>query len=302
VEEEYMPALLQSRITRRRFLESATLGALVLGVGGISARGADDAEKTFHIALLSDTHLPADKEEAFRGFKPWENFTKITPEVVEAKPELIILNGDGARLEGKVADYEALQMLLKPMLDVAPVCIGMGNHDDRANFLTVFKAVAGEKQKVPNKHVMVIEHDLMRIAVLDSLLYTNKVAGMLGKAQRTWLADWLPTVKDRPVIIFVHHSLGDQEGDIADVERLFALLEPHPHVKAIFYGHSHKWVLGERQGIKLINLPAVGYNFGDGEPVGWVDAKFRKNGVELTMHALGGNMADNGKKFELKWA
>jgi len=296
-----MPELLQSVVTRRRFLESAGLGVLVLGVRGLSAAGADGEEKTFHIALLSDTHLPADKEEAFRGFKPWESFKKITPEVIEAKPELIILNGDAARLEGKVADYEAVQTLLQPMLDVAPVCIGMGNHDDRANFLTVFKAVAGEKQKIANKHVLVIEHELMRIAVLDSLLYTNKVAGMLGQPQREWLADWLPTVKDRPVIIFVHHTLGAAEGDIADVERLFALLEPHRHVKAIFYGHSHKWVLGERQGIKLINLPAVGYNFGDAEPVGWVDAKFRKTGVELTLRAFGGNAVDNGKKFELKW-
>ena len=37
-------------------------------------------------------------------------------------------------------------------------------------------------------------------------------------------------------------------------------------------------------------------------PVGWVEANFHRKGVELTMRAFGGNTADNGKKFDVKWA
>ncbi len=36
--------------------------------------------------------------------------------------------------------------------------------------------------------------------------------------------------------------------------------------------------MSEKQGVKLINLPALGYNFTDHDPVGWVDARFRRNG------------------------
>jgi Icc protein len=192
---------------------------------------------------------------------------------------------------------------LKPINAIAPVCVSMGNHDDRTNFATVFKSNTGEKQKVTGKNVLILEHELMRFVVLDSLMYTNKSAGQLGKAQRDWLAKYLPTANDRPVVIFVHHSLDpEKDGDLVDVDHLFEILKPHPHVKSIIYGHSHVWALSERQGVKLINLPAIGYNFGDKEPVGWVEARFDAKGVELTLRAFGGNTADNGKKFDVKWS
>jgi hypothetical protein len=54
------------------------------------------------------------------------------------------------------------------------------------------------------------------------------------------------------------------------------------------------WNVSERQGVKLINLPALGYNLWQGEPVGWVDARFRRNGVDLTLHAIAGNRAQDG--------
>jgi hypothetical protein len=103
-------------------------------------------------------------------------------------------------------------------------------------------------------------------------------------------------------VIFVHHSLEDNDGDLADVDRLFEIIKPHRQVKAIFYGHSHVWALTERQRVQLINLPAVGYNFRDKDPVGWVDARFHSNGVQLTMHAFAGNTATDGKTFDVKWA
>jgi Icc protein len=60
---------------------------------------------------------------------------------------------------------------------------------------------------------------------------------------------------DKPAIFFVHHTLGEGDGDLLDSNRLFEIIRPHRHVKAIFYGHSHMWQIGEREGVKLINLP-----------------------------------------------
>ena len=73
-------------------------------------------------------------------------------------------------------------------------------------------------------------------------------------------------------------------------------------MKAIFHGHSHSWSISERQGVKLINLPALGYNFWEGEPVGWVDARFRRYGVELTLHAIAGNRAQDGQTTSMIWS
>ena len=139
--------------------------------------------------------MPATATEAF---VPVENLSKVVPQVVASGPELVMVNGDAARLKGMREDYVALKELLAPVAKSAPVCIGLGNHDDRRNFLGVFEDAA--TKSVGGKHVTVIDRGPVRFLVLDSLLYVDKVAGLLGKAQRNWLASFLESSDDRPHI------------------------------------------------------------------------------------------------------
>jgi 3',5'-cyclic AMP phosphodiesterase CpdA len=240
-----------------------------------SAAGEEETRnKETRLALLSDTHIPADRKDEYRKFLPWENLQKVVPQLVDARPEGVIINGDAARLSGEIADYEELKKLLSPVAERAPVSIALGNHDHRENFSKIFPETAADRQKVADKHVLVLETPPVRILLLDSLLYVNKVAGLLGKAQREWLAAYLESSDAKPTVLFVHHTLGDADGELLDVDRFFRVLQPHRKVKAVFYGHSHEYAFGERDGIHLVNLPAVGYNFKDSEPVGWVQARF----------------------------
>lgn len=257
--------------------------------------------KTFHLALLSDTHIPADQKNGHRNFNPWENLKQVVPQVTETEPEGVIICGDAARLEGLEGDYRELRTLLEPIAARSPVFIGLGNHDDRANFNKVFLHPAGEKAGVKDKHVVVIDNEVVRIVVLDSLMYVNKVAGLLGKDQRKWLAEFLATNADKPIVLFVHHTLEDNDGDLMDAEKMFEIISPHRQVKALFYGHSHVWARTQREGIELVNLPAVGYNFRDQDPVGWVDAKFDPEGVSLTLRAIGGNKTEDRRITRLNW-
>jgi 3',5'-cyclic AMP phosphodiesterase CpdA len=166
----------------------------------------------------------------------------------------------------------------------------------------VFPGGGDGAPQIPDRHVMVIEHAVVRIVILDSLLNVNKVEGLLGQRQRAWLAGYLPRAADRPVVLMVHHTLGDGDGDLLDADRLFALIRPHRQVKAVFYGHSHVWSLAQRQGVRLVNLPAVGYNFRDQDPVGWVTAKFQRDGVLLTLHAFAGQRSEDGRTTRIRWA
>ncbi len=298
-----MPILLHNPSSRRSFLKTTALGGVALVVAG--CRGLAPAAATkgeWHLALLSDTHVPGDRVNGYRGFNPWQNLQNVVPRVLESAPEAAILCGDAARLEGKEADYREVAALLEPLAAAVPVCLGLGNHDDRGNFLKVFTQRPGTHPAVDGKCITAIEHPVARLIVLDSLLYTNKVAGLLGKTQRGWLARYLPTLGDRPTVLFVHHTLGNGDGDLLDAGQLFALTKTCRHVKAIFYGHSHVWELGERDRLKLVNLPAVGYNFRDQDPVGWVDARFRTDGVALTLHAIAGNRAEDGKTWFVAWS
>ena len=178
---------------------------------------------------------------------------------------------------------------------------GLGNHDHRENFKQVFTSAPGLNADVRNHHVLVIEESFLRFIVFDSLFYVAKAEGLLGAHQRWWLTEYLKTHTDKPVVLFVHHTLGEGDGDLLDADRLFGIIRPHRQVKAIFYGHSHVWDISERQGVKLINLPALGYNFSADQPVGWVDARFRRGGVDLTMHAIAGHRTLDGQTSRMVW-
>jgi 3',5'-cyclic AMP phosphodiesterase CpdA len=266
-----------------------------------SSAVAEDNSTEAHLALLSDTHIPADPTNEYRGFRPVDNLRQVVPQVISADPQAVIVNGDAARLEGLKEDYDSLKDLLTPIASRAPIYIGLGNHDDRRNFFGVFADAAGD-EKVSGKHVAVFERGPVRFIVLDSLLYVDKVAGLLGKAQRDWLAGFLESSDDRPHVLFVHHTLGDGDGDLLDVDRLFKNISQHKKVKALFYGHSHRYAQERRGHIHLINLPAVGYNFNDSQPVGWVDARFSRQGVSMVLRAVGGNRLGDGKTTTIEWA
>src|SRR5204863_8941515 len=142
-------------------------GALILE---LEVTGDDPSpnEKPVRFALLSDTNIPADAENQYRGFFPSQNLKKIVPEVAASRPEGVIIDGDAARLTGEVADYEAFKHLLAPLAGQTPVYIGLGNHDDRDHFFKVFDNPSGTRQKIAGKHVLVIERSSLRFIILDS--------------------------------------------------------------------------------------------------------------------------------------
>lgn len=252
-----------------------------------------------HWALLSDTHIAADPLNENRGFRPAENLKKVVGEVARTRPETVLVNGDVARLEGLPGDYAAFKTAIEPLSKTAPLCMTLGNHDHRKNFTAAFSE--GDQRPVKDKHVVVLEQAPIRAILLDSLMVTNQTPGFLGKAQRTWLSEYLESASKMPTLIFVHHTLDDRDASLLDSERLLAIVRPHRQVKAIVYGHSHVYRYDSLDGMHLINLPAIGYNFADTEPVGWVDAVFTGQGGELKLHAIGGNTALNGKTTSLSW-
>lgn len=290
-------------IDRRSFIKAGlgTVGAL-FALGPMDSLGADaGAQKVARFALLSDTHIPADIENNYRGFYPYQNLLKVVPDVVSYSPDAAVITGDLARLTGELGDYANLKKLLEPLVEKAPVFMGLGNHDNRENFLKAFQQPPGQKPSVSGKHVVVINKGPVRLIILDSLLYTDKVPGLLGKAQRQWLENYLKEPDNTPTLLCFHHTLGDADGDLLDVPRLFDMIAPIQKVKAIVYGHSHVYAFSQFEGIHLINLPAVGYNFNDKEPIGWVEARLTSQGGDFTLHATAGNTQAHGRTTKLTW-
>lgn len=252
-------------------------------------------------ALLSDTHIAADPANEYRGFRPHDNLRRVVMEAAAWKPGTLFVNGDLARLEGLPADYQRFLKTMEPLSGV-PTGLTLGNHDDRTNFLAATGTPRyGQPQPVKDKHVLVIEQNGVRIVLLDSLFLVNRAAGLLGKDQRTWLDAYLRSSNFAPTLIFVHHTLDDGDTSLLDAERFLRIASKNRSVKAVFYGHSHRYAYDTLEGMHLVNLPAVGYNFVDGEPVGWVRALISGEGAELTLRAIGGNREGHGKTRSLAW-
>ncbi len=288
-------------ISRRRFLNVS-----LTAVGGIIAlrpgRSLANAEKEqTRWAFLSDTHIAADAENNYRGHYPYRNLQETFKQIASDLPEGMIVTGDIARLTGQTGDYENLKGLMLPLVGRRPIYFALGNHDDRANFLDVFEGPAGRSPAVKGKHIVTVDAGAARFVLLDSLFATNQTAGLLGKAQRTWLEHYLQTCDDKPVLLFFHHSLRDEDGDLLDIPRLFDLIKPIPKVKALVFGHSHEYGFSDYEGIHLINLPAVGYNFTDDQPVGWVEAQLTRSGATLRLHAVGRHRPSDGRTERLSW-
>lgn len=284
-------------IHRRSFLKNS-LGA----VAALQARGLKAAPEEVRWALLSDTHLAADANDTYRGFKPAENLRKVVNQVKQSPFDSILVNGDLARLEGTPADYAAFGVYANELAGHAPLALTLGNHDQRANAMAALGKRAGEPQAVAAKMVCTVQAGPVQMVLLDSLMVTNIAAGQLGKAQREWLAGYLGKSRSRPTIIVVHHN-PDGGGDTAlvDADRLLEIVKPRKQVKAIVFGHTHTYRYAEVEGIQLVNLPAVGYNFADGEVVGWVEATLRAEGGDFRLHAVAGGTQADGKVTSLKW-
>jgi len=290
-------------MNRRAFIKTGltAVGALTTIVTGCSPGLRKSEQKPARWALLADTHIPEDINNNYRGFYPYQNLQKVVPDIISASPDGVVIAGDLARLTGQLGDYANLKKLLSPIAEKRPVFMALGNHDNRDNFLKIFDEIPEEKQPVEGKHIVVVNNPTTRLFILDSLFYVNKVPGLLGKAQRQWLENYLKECDETPTILCFHHTLGDDDGDLLDLPRLFSIIRPIRKVKAIVYGHSHAYGFSEFEGIHLINLPAVGYNFSDAEPVGWVQANLTDKGGDFTLHAIAGSMNKDGSITRLSW-
>ena len=293
-------------LSRRQFLSRTIAGLSGVLVApqlvGAPTRGNPDSW-----VLFSDTHIAADRALKARGINMADHLHQAVAEVLALpeRPAGVFVNGDCAYNSGQQADYRTFMELLTPLREVAvPLHLGLGNHDDRENFRQgVALAMPGERQPVEHKHVALIRSRRANWFLLDSLERTASTPGWLGHEQLEWLAGTLDANRKIPAIVMLHHNpgiLGNM--GLKDTVPLFEVIRSRIHVKALIYGHTHTWVTeSDTSGLHLINLPAVGYAFKEGEPSGWVQAMVNNHGMVLRLSATDRTHKAHGQLVDLKW-
>jgi Icc protein len=295
-------------ISRRHFLGRA----VAAGAGLLASRNlfAADAQPDGNfLALLSDTHIAADRAATSRNVNMADNLQKVAAEIaaLKTRPAHVLVNGDCAYLKGEPADYATFVTLLQPIrAALMPVHMTLGNHDDRPNFWNGVEEVKAARRPLTEKHVGILRTPRANWFMLDSLDQVNKTPGLLGEAQLAWLTKALDDNADKPAIVFTHHDLlkptATNKTGLVDTDKLLAVMEPRKHVKAYIYGHTHTWITEQHaSGIHLLNLPPVAYAFNPAKPSGWVEAHLEPGGGKFKLNCLATQHKDHGQVFDLKW-
>ncbi len=298
----HLPPLTRRAFFRRTLVASA--GLLTFP----ALRAAENGIDPDRWALLSDTHIAADRTAILRDVNMTEHLETAVRGVraLASRPAGVFVNGDCAVLKGLAEDYATFSTLIMPLREASlPLHLTLGNHDDRDIFRTSLKNALPAAPPLASKHVSIVEGASANWFLLDSLDQVNKTPGTLGDEQRAWLAKALDAHTAKPALVMVHHNpisaIPEKKTGLLDAEQLLAVLLPRHHVKALFFGHTHTWRFAEKDGLHLVNLPAVAYPFAATEVTGWVDAKLSEKGAALTLHAHDTQHAAHGKTTEIAW-
>lgn len=187
------------------------------------------------IAHVSDTHFGGPPDARTRAEAVMEHLLALDP-----RPDVLLVTGDVAD-HGLPDEYAEARTVLDAW--AGPKLVGTGNHDVREEL-----ARGLLDREATGPLVQVLELPGHRLLMLDSLVAARDGVridhGELTPDQLDWLDDQL-SADDRPAFVCLHHPPVDIGlGLMADIllkdpEPLGAVVEKHPHVKALLVGHAH---------------------------------------------------------------
>ncbi|ARE39839.1 3',5'-cyclic-nucleotide phosphodiesterase [Rhodovulum sp. P5] len=197
---------------------------------------------------LTDIHLTT-PGDTIAGRDPNANFERALAHALDrhADAEALFITGDLSDW-GEAADYARLRETIASL--PLPVHLCIGNHDDRATFVSVFPELEGEGGFVQK----VVPLSLGHAIVLDTW-GPETHAGHFCEGRAGWLYRQLQSLPG-PVWLFLHHNpvaLGVPPMDeimLLDAARFAATVEPFADkVRHIFHGHCHLPLSGSLHGI-----------------------------------------------------
>ena len=211
--------------------------------------------KSTLIAQISDCHLPASPQQKYRRINPLQNLETLIKKVKVLEPDLILASGDLSE-DGSRLSYKVLQRQLKSLN--VPVLALPGNHDD-VDLLAEF---------FPGSPVDTIEvsaHGPWQIIRLNSCL-PGKPEGHLSEKTMLDLKKFLEQHGKSPLLIVLHHqpiSIGSPWIDkyrLLDPEDFLCLIDQHPNIRAVVWGHVHQVFETDRNGTAMLGSPSSAIN------------------------------------------
>lgn len=207
------------------------------------------------VVQISDCHLPADPQQKYRGINPHKSLKTLMRKVKAMRPDLLLATGDLSE-DGSSKSYRLLKRYLN--LPGVPVLALPGNHDDAELLAEIYPGS-------PVDTISVSDHDRWQIIRLNSCL-PGKPEGQISDKALEDLRSHLDSPERRPRLITVHHQpipVGSPWIDkypLLDPEPLLQLIDHHPNVKAVVWGHIHRVFEARRNDTAMLGGPSSAIN------------------------------------------
>lgn len=171
------------------------------------------------------------------------------------KPDILLATGDLSE-DGSRESYRFLRDYLN--LPGVPVLALPGNHDNPALLAETWPGS-------PTDTIAVSNHGRWQIIRLNSCL-PNRPEGHLSEKTLTDLGSLLSSNEQRPRLIAVHHQpvlVGNPWIDkypLDNPEELLRLVDQHPDVKTVLWGHIHHTFTANRNTTAMLGSPSSAIN------------------------------------------
>ncbi len=212
----------------------------------------------FLIAQVTDIHLFANASEELLGLPTAQSFHAVLEQLQQLlpQPDILLLTGDLSQDESPES-YQYLQDLLKPL--GIPTYWLPGNHDQPAVMEQVLNQapISSEKSFYAGG---------WQFLLLNSAVY-GCVHGQLLPESLQWLEFQLQQTRERPTLIALHHSpfLMDSawldKNPLRNAEELLAVIDRHPQVCLVVFGHVHQEFERSRHGVRYLGCPSTCFQF-----------------------------------------
>jgi Icc protein len=212
------------------------------------------ANSTFRLLHLTDTHLHANADAWMRGVNTFETFTAVVERAMAdpLPPDAILATGDLVQDESR-AGYERFREALTPY--GIPVYCVPGNHDSPER-MTATLDVA------PFKVGGTATHKEWAIVLLNTHS-AGEDDGHLTTTDLSMLENALHEHRAQHVLIGMHHHpvpMGSRWLDgvaLRNADDFLDIVDKHPHVRGIIWGHVHQASDRRRNDVRLISSPST---------------------------------------------
>ncbi len=210
------------------------------------------------ILQITDFHLFGDPRTKLLGVNTQNTFDAVLglARMRDWPPDVIVVTGDLAQ-DGSAETYRRLRGHLVA-LDV-PIYWLPGNHDDIS---VMADCLSGDNVKAEGSFCK----GKWQVILLDSTV-PDKVGGYLGEDELERLDRCLDGHPDYHALICLHHqpvSIGCAWMEPIGLDNagpFFAVVDRHPQVRGVVWGHVHQDLTVQRKGVPLLAAPSTCFQF-----------------------------------------